>query len=912
MSWLKRIAHLFRNFLRREQIERELDDEVRAFYDILVDRYLSRGLSREEAMRAARIECEAPEQVKEKVREQRTGVSIETAAKDLQYAWRTLRHNPAFTAVAVLTLGLGIGANTAIFSLINALMLRVLPVQHPEQLVLLTDPADSGVAVDTTQHGVRSILSYPEFQELCAHNRVFSALLAAQSDVSELDVFPQNSAQPLKAHTELVSGNFFQALGVKPILGRVFTSEESAVPGANPVAVISYAYWRRAFAGDPRIVGNTVRVGHGVFQIVGIAPPGFAGILVGSNADFWFPITMQQQVLPGRDYLTPRDTLWLQVMGRLAPGISFQQAEAGINTAFKQSLRIWAADLSTPRQRREMLNEQLKLRPGARGASSIRGEFSDPLVLLMAMVGVVLLIACANLANLMLARANGRQREIGVRLALGAARGRLIRQLLTESLLLALLGGVVGILLSSISTRLLLALVSTGVSDLGLEVPRDYHVLMFTAAVSLLTGFLFGLAPAIRGTGLDINRTLAANARGSGGDRGRLRSGRILGVAQVALSLVLLMGAALFVRSLHNMLAQKLGYDRNHLLLITVDPAAAGYTGPSAASMYETLRERLQGVPGVRSATLSNYGLFDDDSGDHLSIEGAPEKDPEKLTSTWTEVGAGYFTTLRIPLLRGREIDSIDAVRRAPVCVINESFLRRFFPGIDPLGKHITDEYPTTRETFEIVGVVADSIEHRPNEKKEPRFYSNISHPIGTVGTVTYLLGAAGEPTGVALAARKILRRFDRNLPVLSVRTVDQQIDRRLITERLLADLAAFFGALALLVAAIGLYGVMSYSTARRTSEIGIRMALGASNRSVIKMVLTETLSMVVAGIAVGLPFGFAIARLISSRLYGVTAGDPLSVAIALAVLLASAILAGFVPARRASRVDPMLSLRHD
>lgn len=914
MFWGRRIAYLRRRLSRDEQMERELDEEVRAYFGILIDRYMKRGLSREEAMRAARLEFEGPEQVKEKVREERMGVAMDATARDIRYALRTLRKTPVFTAVAVLTLGLGIGANTSIFSLMNAVMLRLLPVQRPQQLVLLTDPSESGVATDTTEHGLRSMLSYPEFEQLRSHNTVFSGMLAAESEVSESDVFPggNTAAQAVKAHTELVSGDFFHVLGIQPIMGRIFTSEEDKVPGGNPVTVVSYGYWRRQFAGNPRIVGSTIRVGQGLFQIVGVAPPGFRGILVGSDTDFWFPITMQEQVLPGRSYLNPRDTLWLQVMARLAPGISRKTAEAGINTTFQQILHGWAASLPTKKERRDILNEKIELRAGSRGASELRGEFSDPLILLMVMVGVVLLIACANIANLMLARASGRQREIGVRLALGAARRRLVQQLLTESLLVAAMGGVLGIFLSALGTRLLLALVSTGVDELGLEVPLDYHVLIFTATISLLTGLVFGLVPAIWGTRLDINRTLAANTRGSIGGRGRVQKGRILIVVQVALSLVLLMGGALFVRSLHNMLAQNLGYDRDHLLMVSVDPVAAGYKGAGVPAMYERARAELRTVPGVHSVTLSHGGLFTGDSGDHLAIEGSPVRDSEQLRSRWTEVGADYFKTLKIPLLRGREIDSADAARAAPVCVINESFLRRFFPNLDAIGKHITDEYPTTRETFEIIGVVADSKEHAPDEKKEPRFYSNISHPIGTVGEVTFLLNTSGDPGSVASSARKLLRHFYKNLPILTVRTVNQQIERRLITERLLADLAAFFGGLALLMAAIGLYGVMSYSMTRRTNEIGIRMALGASAGGVMRMVLGETLWMVAIGMAIGLPCAVAVARLISSRLYGVTAADPVSIATAMLIVSGSAVLAGYVPAHRASRIDPMVSLRHD
>ena len=684
------------------------------------------------------------------------------------------------------------------------------------------------------------------------------------------------------------------------------------MPGANPVAVISYDYWQRMFAGDPGIVRTTVRVGAGAFRIVGVAAPGFKGILVGSNADFWFPLTMQQQVLPGRNYLEPIDTLWLQVMGRLAPESSLKRAEAGINVTFQQALAGWSTALPTERQRRLMLEERIQLRPGIHGASALRGEFADPLVLLMAVVGAVLLIACANIANLMLARASGRQREIGIRLALGAARGRLIRQLLTESFLVAVLGGMLGILLSIAGTHLLLALVSTGFDNLGLGVPYDYRVLIFTAAISLLTLLLFGLAPAVRGTRLDVNRTLAANARGSIGGPTDVRSGRLLGIMQVALSLVLLMGAALFIRSLSNLLAQTLGYDREHLLMVKLDPAAAGYKGPGAIALYERIREQLAALPGVRGATLSNTGLFGGDSGDHVAIDGTPVNDPEQLDSLWTEIGADYFKTLGIPLLRGRDVSVSDVAQGLQVCLINESFLRKFFPGIDPMGKHITDLYPTTRETFEIIGVVADSKEHRPSEKSYPRFYSNISHPIGTVRSVTYLLKTMRNPTTVASAVRESLRKLDRNLTILTLRSADQQIERRLITQRLVADLAGFFALVALLMAAIGLYGVMSYSMTRRTNEIGIRMALGASARTVKRMVLAETLWMVAIGIAAGVPCAITLARLISSRLYGLSAIDPLSVTAAIAVIVISGFLAGYVPAYRASKVDPMHSLRHD
>jgi predicted permease len=709
--------------------------------------------------------------------------------QDLRYASRSLRKSPGFLLVAVLSLGLGIGANTAIFSLINAVMLCTLPVAHPEQLVLLIDPSAAGVSVETTQHGERTILSYPEFEQLRAHNTVFSSLLAAQSEVSDLDVYIKRSGQEqsTKAHTQLVSGEFFGVLGVKPAAGRFFTPEEDQTPGANPVTVISYGFWQSEFASSD-VVGKTVRIGQSQFQIVGVAPAGFRGILVGSITDMWLPITMQEQVLPGRNYLKPRDTLWLQVMGRLKPGTSRATAQAGVNVEFQQILRQWAAAAPTEGERRGMLEENIVVRDGARGASELRGEFSDPLVLLMAMVGLVLLIACANIANVMLARASGRQREIGVRLALGAGRVRVMGQLLTESMLVAALGAVLGTFLAVWGDGLLLRLVSSGVDDLALQVPHDYRVFGFTAAISLFTGILFGLAPAFRATRVDVNRTLTANARGSIGGRGRVRTGRLLVVAQVALSLVLLMGAALFVRSLHNMVAQKLGFNRDHLLMVRIDPVSAGYKGAGVMALYQRVIEKVRAVPGVRGVTLSNAGMFSGDSGDHLTIEGSPVTNPKERASYWTLVGPDYFRTTGIPLLRGREIDATDAAQGSHVCVINQSFARKFYPNSDAIGKHIRDEYPTTRETYEIVGIVADSKQHELTTPVEPRFYATLFHPIGTVDSVALLINTTGEPGSIVPSVRRALAEVDRSLPVLSTRTVNDQIDRRLVTQRRLRN----------------------------------------------------------------------------------------------------------------------------
>ncbi len=708
-------------YRRRRDLQRDLDEEVQSWFEIQAARHEAHGMSPAEARREARRGFYGPEQVKQQVREERMGAGIESIVRDVRYALRALRRSPGFTAVAVLTLGLGIGANTAIFSLIDAVMLRIKPVSHPEQLVFLTDPGSSGVDTETIQNGNRSLLAYSEFEQLRARSKVFSGLFAAQSAPQTGDVFVGNATQRRRARVQLVSGEFFGVLGIQASVGRVFGPAEDKTPGANPVGVISWAFWQREFAANRSVIGQTMRIGDGTFSIVGIAPAGFHGIEVGADTDIWILIAMQAQAVPGRDYLTPRDTLWLQAVGRLKPGISRSQAQASVNVTLQQILQDWHV--------RE-LHQSILLQAGARGASGLRDEFSDPLLVLMAMVGLVLLIACANIANLLLARGKARQREIGVRLALGAARLRLIRQIMTESILIAAMGGALGMLFAFLGTRALLAFASASISDLSLDVHSDLPVFLFTGAASLLTGVLFGLVPALRQTRVDVKQTLSVNQRGTTGSR--LRGGRILVVAQIALSLILVTGATLLANSLRNMLTEKVGFDRSHLLQVVIDPISAGYKGASLTGLYQRVFEGLGRMSGALDVTLANHGLFSgDDSGDRISLDGSPVRTPGELRSLWTMVGPNYFSTLGIPLLRGRQMDASDASRGAQVCVVNETFARKFYPGLDPIGRHVTDEYPTTRETFEIIGVAADAREHRPNEPQRAFLFHNF-HPIGT------------------------------------------------------------------------------------------------------------------------------------------------------------------------------------
>jgi predicted permease len=821
---------------------------------------------------------------------------------DLRFAFRALRKSPGFTAVAVLSLGLGIGANTAIFSLIHAVFQRTLPVDRPQDLAVLTDPASAGFMGDSSENGERTLLSWKEFEALRRSNQVFTGIFAAQSAPRTVDA--RIDRANLKIHQQLTSGEFFQVLGVPAAAGRLYTPDEDRLDSPAPVAVISHSFWQRQFAADPNAIGKTLLVGNGAFYIIGVTPPNFRGVVIGADVDVWFPMATQANLFPGHDYLTPRDTLWLQVIGRLKPGISRATAQAGVNVAFQQLLHSWAASMPTEQERKGMFDQKIVLKAGEKGVSYVRGDFGDPLIMLMAMVGVVLLIACANIANLTLARATGRQRELGVRMALGARRGALIR------LLVACAGGIAGSLIAIWGADLVISLVNRDAAGIVLDGRQDLTVFFFTAAASLATVVLFGLVPAIRATRLDVNRMLAAGTRGAIGARGRARGGRLLVAAQIALSLLLLVGATLLVRTLNHLAQQNLGFDRDHILMAWVDPPAGGYSGPAAEAMIRQLADRARAIPGVRAVSISTTGTFAGDSRDLLSIEGVSGHTPDEMHADWTLVGAGYFHTLGIPLLRGRELNDSDELRRLPVCVVNQSFARFYFKDGDPIGKHLTDEYPTTRTTYEIVGVVADAREHSLREKLHPRFYGNAFYPIGSVEASVLMLRAFGDPAHLVTAVTQAINQFNPSLPVQAVRTVNEQIGRRLVAERLMARLAAAFGGLALLMAAIGIYGVMSYAIGRRTSEIGLRMALGASRSGVMGMVLRETALLLLTGVAIGLPAAIAAAQFMRSTLAGVGAADPVSIAIALAIIAATTFLAGYIPARRAARIDPMTALR--
>lgn len=851
---------------------------------------------------------------------------------DLRYALRMLVKAPGFTAVALLTLALGIGANTAIFTLVNATLLRLLPVGHPEQLALLTDPTANGTSFGSTG-GNRPLLAYSEYELIRDNNQVFSGLLAAQSDTSRLQAdWDKGGAggetEPVRA--KLVSNNYFDVLEVPAIRGRVFDPGAPLKIGAEPEAVITYAYWTSRFQRDPNVVGRTFRLNRQSFTVIGITPPGFAGESVGDAPDLFVPLAMTPEVMPGLDRLHDPDgvsrVMWLQVMGRLKPGVTLAQAQSNSNTIFLQAVQKQASAAGDANTRRNLMDQKLVLSPGGRGASSLRGQFGDALLALFALVGLVLLLAIINLASLLLARATARQKEMGVRLALGAGRSRIVRQLLLESVVLSVAGGALGLLLALWGDRILLQLVGAAGGQISLDLTPDLRVFGFVALVCIVTGILFGLAPALRMARLNLNATLQSSGRGGSGRtrhvlggliRGGLPLGKVLVIGQVALSIVLLVGASLFVRSLQKLSQAPLGFQPEQLAELGVDANVAGYKDAAAAALMHRLLDRMAAMPGVRAVGLSDNGiLMGSDCGLPVQVAGytAPNGKPTFGTRC-DSIAGNYFQAAGIPLVLGRYLGPQD--ESGPVHVdINQTFATTVFKHGSPLGQQVHDMYPDDKGmVYTIVGVVGDSKHGNLAEKPVPRMYIPFFHsfPQSDMSSGVLLVRGAGG-SGLAGLMRQAVRSVDPALLGGRIQTMPALIDQSLATQQLLAKLSGFFGVLALLMAAIGLYGIMSYGVARRTPEIGVRMALGASPGAVIGMVLGETALLAAFGVGIGLPASIGGAKVMASQihLYDLRYYDPASLAAAVLILTGAALLAGLLPAQRASRVDPLTALRED
>jgi predicted permease len=828
--------------------------------------------------------------------------------QDLRLAIRAARKSPTFTLVVVLTLALGIGANTAIFSLMDQLLVRLLPVAHPERLVVLDAPGPFSGSSHRINDAL-SPISHPMFEGLRDRNRVFSGVLAHYA--APVHLTSGGTTEDVSGN--LVSGTFFSVLGVRPAVGRLFTAEDDVAPGRHPIVVLSHGFWESRFAKAPDIVGRTLLVNGEPMTVVGVAEPSFHGVEVGQPVDVFIPLMMQARVIPRWERgIGDWRTRWLTVMARLEDGVSLDQARSGINALYRQLLREDLENLQTTSEsfRERFLQKDLVLLAGGRGTSGLRDRSRTSLLVLMAMVCLVLLIACANVANLLLARAFSRRKEIALRVALGASRGRLARGLLVESLILALAGGALGLLLATWTGDLLLgALPVERVSEV-LSGEPDLRVLLFAFLLSLGTGLAFGAAPSLSATRTDLALTLKSEAGtlSSGAASSRLRRGLV--VAQVTLSLLLLIGAGLFLRSVRNLGSIDPGFEPDGLLAFSVDPSLNGYDLDRRLEVLRRIRDEIASEPGVLSVSLAEVALMTDRrSARTVRVEGYESKEGENMNPANNGVAPGFFSTMGIRLLSGRDIADTDTAQSTKVAVVNESFARYFFGEGDPLGRRFGFGRGP-RDTV-IVGVVADGKAASLREQPLRRVYLPYSQE-ADLGWVTFYVRTALPPEGLASRIRELVSRVDAALPVSGLKTMEAQLRESLFVERLAAALSISFGIVATLLAALALYGLMSYAVALRTREIGIRVALGAEGREVLFMVLKEVLALTLLGVAVGLPSGYALGRFVESELYGLSARDPLTIAIATASLLAAAILAGCLPALRASQVDPMVALRSE
>jgi predicted permease len=830
---------------------------------------------------------------------------------------------PGFTLVAVLSLALGIGANTALFSLVDTVLLKKLPVKDPEQLVIFEWMAGNSFRIPeidgytdldkATGLQISTSFSYPAFQRLREQNQSLTELFAFEA-VGRLNV--QSDAQAEITSGQLISGNYYAGLGVAPLIGRTITDDDDK-PTATPVVVLSYRYWQSRFALDKNIVGRQLNVNNIACTVVGVTPREFAGTLqVGESADLSLPMSLEPQLRANSDsMLAQPEAWWLQMMGRLKPGVTMEQARASLEGVFRQSALEMEAALPPPgKGQPQRLEEKdvprLRLSGGSQGLNEEREQRQKSLWLLMGIVGLVLLIACANVANLLLARSEGRRKEIAVRLAMGASRWRLVRQLLTESLLLSALGGLAGTLIALWGKDALLILRPWGDAPMNVDLELNLRVLGFTMALSVLTGVLFGLAPALRATRVSLTMALKDSVKGSGGGTVRSLLTKSLVIAQVAMSLLLLVGAGLFIRTLRNLQKVDAGFNQQNLLLFRVDPRLNGYEKERLVNLYRQMFDRLEAVPGVSSATFSRQALLSGGrSTSSVFFPGAEVHEGIRDSTHRHTVRSNFFETMQIPIMLGRSLSPQDDARSQRVAVINQAFAARYFPNQNPVGKRFGFN-PDKSSDLEIVGVARDAKYNSLRDETPPTIYlSYLQEPLSGMN---FEVRTLGNPSALVPAVRKAVSEVDNNVALFDIRTQVEQVSELLAQERLFTTMLSFFGLVAQLLAFIGLYGVMAYSVAQRTHEIGIRMALGAQAGDILKMVVSQGMILAVVGVGVGLGGAFYLTRLMANLFFGVTATDPLTFVSVTLMLATVALVACLIPARRATKVDPMVALRYE
>ncbi|HEV8132144.1 MAG TPA: ABC transporter permease [Acidobacteriota bacterium] len=822
---------------------------------------------------------------------------MDSLLKDIRYSIRVLLKNPAFAIIATVSLALGISANSAIFSIMDKLLVRSLPVKAPEQIVLLS-------AESINPRFLNQLFSYPDFVDYRDHNQVLSGLIAFITAEARIGTAEETD----RVSVEIVSGNYFDALGVPAVKGRTFLPEEDRTPGTHAVVVLSHGTWQRRFSSDPNIVGKLVVLNNSSYTVVGVAPKGFTGMRVEFPSELWVPAMMRSQLIPGTIPVLNRRFAWLRLAGRLKPNVSIEQAQASLDVLARQVREAHTAsgDRHLPFYERRML-----LEPGGKGISFLRRELNRTLKLLMAVVGLLLLIACANVATLLLARSAVRRKEIAVRLALGASRGRLVRQLLTESLLLSVVGAGTGLLLVPWWNDLLLAFqrnINLRQTSLGESV--DTRVLGFTIVVSVLCSAIFGLAPALQSSRSELVPALKDSEFFSGRREWRWSLRNLLVVAQVALALLMLIGAGLFVKSLRNLFAIDPGFRTEKILLVPIELPRQRYSGGKANQFFRQLSERLKALPGVEAvATASITPLSGSVGNMSVIIEGYQAKPNENVGIDYNQVGPGYHDLMGIPIVQGRGFTEQDKEGAPGVIVINEALARLYFPNQNPIGKRVSSG--PGNPWWQIIGVTRDFKTQHLTEVPIPHLdLPALQHPYGNFARV--LIRATAEPAKLLPAVQQEVKAVDRSATIVGASTVSEEFNNSIAPARMATILTSLFGLLALLLASVGLYGVMVYSVTRRTREIGIRMALGAQRWEVLGLVLRDGIAIVGLGVALGMASAFAATRLIVSQLYGVSATDPRTFVAVSLILTGVALLASYLPARRATRIDPMAALRYE
>ncbi len=953
MDWLKSVAKGITSLFQREHVERELDEELQDYLEASVAHKQRNGMTEEEARRAASVELGSRNSVKHQIWSSRWESTIEGILKDIRLSTRSLLKSPGFTAIALLSLALGIGGNTAIFTLINQVLLRNLPVRDPQQLVTFGSSEFGGIAGGINLGDFGGYFPWDFTRQMQANPGPFQGIAAYGSFSNQVSIRPlgdNGASSPnspaLLAPANLVSGNYFSVIGAQPLLGRTIEPSDDATPGSGAVVVLSHHFWQQSLSSDPHIVGTTISINGTPFEVVGVMPRGFHGIKQDLEpAELWTPISMQTVVLQQPTMLTPHSGLYfLHLFARLSEAaaahkVEFAQSQNWLNQQLRNGIREREGAAIPADRQLEISRVDVPLVPAAHGVSLIRSQYGESLQILMIVVALVLLIACANLANFLLSRAAARRNEILTRLALGSNRLRIVRQGLIETFLLSIVGGLMGLGIAFAATRALIAFVSRGNAYIDLSPTPNSAVLLFTLGISLLTGILFGLAPSIHAARIGTRGTLSAGSRtaaSAGGMMARFWP-KALVTFQVMLSLVLLVVAGLFLRTLRNLQDQDYGFERTHLLLADVGEHLAGYTPHQVPALHQALLERLSAIPGVRSAALAATPPISGGSwSSNISLSGYTPGPKESMVSILNRVSGQYFETAGISIIAGRSVSAADTANSLKVAVVSQALARKYFPKGDAIGRQLTIGIDSVKGPWQIVGIARDTKSGDPRVTDPVRMtYIPLAQidtflPANSAGVSangkaiqlvpreenedcyahTILIRTSSNPAKTSADLRAAVAQVDPNLPLLQVTTIHDQVSNLISHDELISTLTSLFSLLALLLAAIGLYGVMSYNVARRTNEIGIRLALGAQSANVLRMIMRESLVLFAIGTALGLPLAVMATTIIKEQLFAMKAIDPISFTVALLVVGTMTVIAGWLPARRAAGVNPVTALR--